>query len=241
MKLGKQIFITTVLLLVAVISCFGHIIDLETGSYFQYNAELVEVSPVVDGVLNDTPWQEVRGLGEMEQEIMDDTQWQGSSDFDGSFVAVWRRGFLYIAIRLTDDHLETHDTKLSQQDHLVVYLDPDHNGHKSDLYRYNLPVGENDRLFPAPLTAVAWGDDGQSCELMFNLGHLADKGNSVGFWIYYNDVDEGRLRHRISWGPAGYTIDDQLLPDLVFVAKIEPNRDHKILQWGQIKSLLGTD
>ena len=94
MKLRKQIFIAATLLFVAVTSCFAHIMNLENGSKFQYNAELVEVSPVVDGIVNDTPWQEVRGLAKMEQEIMGDKHWRGSSYFNGSFVAVWRRGFL---------------------------------------------------------------------------------------------------------------------------------------------------
>ena len=76
---------------------------------------------------------------------------------------------------------------------------------------------------------------------MFNIGQLADKGNSVGFWIYYNDVDAGYLRHSVSWGPSGHTIEDESYADLVFVAKDKPNTNPNILQWGQMKSLLGTD
>lgn len=237
MKPKKWISTTTILLLVAASVSFAHIIDSETGLNFRYNAELVEVSPVIDGVLNDTPWHESGILGEMEQEVIYDLQWQESSDFTGLFTGVWRSGFLYIAVQLSDDHVENHGAKLSQKDHLVVYLDADHSGHKSELYRYDLPVGEDERQpFAPPLRAVAWGDDGQSCELMFYLGDIAEKGSTVGFWICYNDVDNGRLEHRISWGPPGYTDNNLSLPDLVFTAKLKPNTNQKILQWGRIKS-----
>ncbi|MDE0300046.1 MAG: hypothetical protein OXN17_15535 [Candidatus Poribacteria bacterium] len=237
MKSGKAISTIALLSLVAVPAGFAHIINLESGLKFQYSAELVEVSPVIDGILNDTPWHETGIPGKMEQEVIYDEQWQESSDFTGLFTGVWRSGFLYIAVQLTDDHVENFGAKLSEKDHLVVYLDPDHSGHKSDLYRYDLPVGEDERQsFVPPLRSVAWGDDGLSCELMFYLGDIAEKGNSVGFWIYYNDVDNGRLEHRISWGPPGYTYDDLSLPDLVFTAKLKPHSNQKILQWGRIKS-----
>ena len=237
MKLGSLISTSVIVLLAAVSAGFGHIINPDNGLTFRYNAELVEVSPVIDGLLNDTPWQETAIPGKMDQEIVNDEQWQESSDFTGWFAGVWRSGFLYIAVQLSDDHVETHGTKLSLKDHLVVYLDPDHSGHKSELYRYDLLVGEDEQQsFVPPLRSVAWGDDGESCELMFNLGNIAEKGNTVGFWIYYNDVDNGRPEHRISWGPPGYTEDDLSLPDLVFTAKLKPNTNQKVLQWGRIKS-----
>lgn len=237
MKLGNLISTAVILSLAAVSGGFAHITDPESGLKFQYYAELVEVSPVIDGVLDDTPWHETGLPAKMEQEANYDEQWQESSDFTGLFTGVWRSGFLYIAVQLTDDHVENHGAKLSEKDHLVIYLDPDHSGHKSELYRYDLPVGEDDQqLFVPPLRSVAWGDDGQSCELMFSLGDIAEKGNSIGFWIYYNDVDNGRMEHQISWGPPGYTDDNLSLPDLVFTAKLKPNTNQKILQWGRIKS-----
>ncbi len=237
MKFGRQISTIAVLLAVAVSSSSSHIVNLETGSNFQYNAELVEVAPLIDGFLNDTPWQNVEEA-EMEQESMENRKWQNTSDFNGSFIGVWRNGFLYIAVRLTDNNIDTHKTKLSYQDHLVIYLDSDHNGHKSEQYRYNLPVGQNNQTFPStPLTAIAWGNDGESCELMFNLGHIARKGNAIGFWLYYNDVDAGRIRQQVSWGPPGHTVDEEFLPDLVFATNINAGANHKVLQWGRVKSL----
>lgn len=237
MKPASLISTSVIILIVAASASFAHIINPETGLKFRYNAELVEVSPVIDGVLNDTPWHETGIPGKMDQEVVYDQQWLESSDFTGVFAGVWRSGFLYIAIQMSDDQVENHGAKLSEKDHLVVYLDPDHSGHKSDLYRYDLPVGDDEhQSFDPPLRAVAWGDDGQSCELMFNLGDIAEKGNTIGFWIYYNDVDNGNLEHRISWGPPGYTDDDLSLPDLVFTAKLKPNVNQKVLQWGRIKS-----
>lgn len=237
MKLGNLISTSVMILLGVVSASLAHIINPENGLNFRYNAELVEVSPVIDGVLNDTPWHEIGIPGKMDQEVVYDQQWQESSDFTGWFAGVWRNGFLYIGVQLTDDYVENHGAKLSEKDHLTVYLDPDHSGHKSELYRYDFPVGEDEQQsFVPPLKSVAWGDDGESCELMFNLEDIVEKGNTVGFWIYYNDVDNGRLEHRISWGPPGYTDDDLSLPDLVFTAKLKPNTNQKVLQWGRIKS-----
>ena len=182
MKPGKLISTSVIILLVAASACFAHIINPDSGLKFRYNAELAEVSPVIDGVLNDTPWHESGIPGKMDQEIVYDQQWQESSDFTGWFAGVWRSGFLYIAVQLSDDHVENHGAKLSEKDHLVVYLDPDHSGHKSELYRYDLPVGEDEQQsFAPPLRTVAWGDDGQSCELTFNLGDIAEKGIRLDF------------------------------------------------------------
>jgi hypothetical protein len=89
----------------------------------------------------------------------------------------------------------------------------------------------------SPLTRVAWGNDGQTCELSFRLGDLARKGNVIGFDITYNDVDNGQLQHKIGWAPEGYTEEDEFLPDLIFTARIEPNKQQKLVQWGRIKSL----
>ena len=62
-----------------------------------------------------------------------------SSDFQGTFAAVWRNASLYIAIELTDDQIETAHEKVAMQDRLEVYIDTGHSGQQSDLYRYTLP------------------------------------------------------------------------------------------------------
>jgi hypothetical protein len=236
MKFVKQLFPITMLLLGAASWSFAHLIDPDTGTSFQYRAELAVVAPVVDGFFDDPVWGEVTA-GKMEQDVMENKRWRSSDDFDGTFAAVWRNGFLYLAIKLTDDRVETHHEKLSRQDHLEVYLDIDHTGHKSDLYRYVIPVGRNVSLSYSPFMLIAWGNGGQSCELSFNLGHTPRKGDTIGFGIYYNDADGGRLHHRIGWGPIGLTESEESLADLVFSAKLKPNENQKAVQWGRIKSL----
>lgn len=235
MKVNKRIFVTSILLLTTVSYALGHITGRGLQN-FQYNAELAAVAPIVDGYLDDPVWEDALP-GKLEQELMNGQRWAESPDFTGSFAAVWRGGFLYIAVKLADDQLETRQAKLLREDHLILYVDPHHMGRKEDLYRYTIPIGKEAGTLKPPLTRVAWGNNGQTCELSFRLDNLAKKGNSLGFFIAYNDVDDGRLQHQIAWAPEGYTEDDEMLPDLVFTAKIEPNTQQKLIQWGRIKSL----
>jgi len=235
MNANKQIILTSLLLLTTGFYALGHLTDGELQN-FQYNAELVSVAPIVDGYLDDPVW-EVALPGKLEQELMTGQRWPESPDFTGSFAAVWRGGFLYIAIKLADDQLETQQAKVLREDHLILYIDPHHTGRREELYRYAIPIGKETGVLKQPLTRVAWGKNGQTCELSFRIDNLAKKGNSVGFIIAYNDVDGGRLQHKIAWAPEGYTEADEMLPDLVFTAKIEPNTQQKLIQWGRIKSL----
>ena len=236
MKFLKQFFLIAVFLLVTAVSSFAHLIDPDTGLSFQYRAELAVVAPVVDGFLDDPAWEGAI-LGKMEQDVIENKRWHSSDDFDGTFAAVWRNGFLYLAVKLTDNQVETHNEKLSRQDNLELYLDIDHTGHRSDLYRYVLRVGENSPPRNSPIMAIVWGSDGQSCELSFNLRQTPRKDDRIGFGIYYNDADGGSLHHKIGWGPVGLTESEDLLGDLVFVTKIKPNENQKAVQWGRIKSL----
>lgn len=235
MKVNKRILVTSILLLTTVSYALGHITGRGLQN-FQYNAELAAVAPIVDGYLDDPVWEDALP-GKLEQELMNGQRWVESPDFTGSFAAVWRGGFLYIAVKLADDQLETRQAKLLREDHLILYVDPHHMGRKEDLYRYAIPIGKETGTLKPPLTRVAWGNNGQTCELSFRLDNLVKKGNSIGFFIAYNDVDDGRLQHQIAWAPEGYTEDDERLPDLVFTAKIEPNTQQKLIQWGRIKSL----
>ena len=235
MNLNKQMLATIILLLTTMSHALGHVTGGKLQN-FQYNAELAPVAPIVDGYLDDLVWE--RAIpGKLEQDLISGERWNPSPDFTGSFAAVWRNGFLYIAIKLVDDQLETRQTKLLREDHLVLYVDPHHSGRKEDLYRYEIRIGKETGTLKAPLTRVAWGNDGQTCELSFRLDNPARKGNSIGFSIAYNDVDSGNLQHKITWGPEGYTEETDYLADLVFTAKIEPNRQQKLIQWGRIKSL----
>ncbi len=235
MCLNRQIIITISLLLMATPYALGHVTG-ENLQNFQYNAELASVAPIVDGYLDDPVW-ETAIPGKLEQDIVTGRRWAESSDFTGSFAAVWRNGFLYIAIKLTDDQLETDQTKLLLQDHLIIYLDPHHSGRKDNFYRFEIPIRNESRVLNYPLTRVEWGNNGQTCELSFRLDDIAKKGETVGFSIAYNDVDEGQQQHKIAWAPDGYTAENEFIADLVFTARIEPNKQQKLIQWGRIKSL----
>ncbi len=235
MNLNKQIIIVISFLLMTTSYALGHVTGGNLQN-FQYNAELASVAPIVDGYLDDPVW-ETAIPGKMEQDLTNGQHWAESSDFTGSFAAVWRSGFLYIAIKLTDDQLETDQTKLFLEDHLIIYLDPHHSGRKDDLYRFEIPIRNASKMLNYPLTRVEWGNNGQTCELSFRLDDIAKKGRTVGFSIAYNDVDGGQQQRKIAWAPDGYTEADEFLPDLVFTARIEPNKQQKLIQWGRLKSL----
>ena len=196
----------------------------------------LRISPVVDGFLDDPVWKDATS-GQLNQEVREENLWSGSEDFEGSFAAVWRNGFLYIAIQLTDDQVETHHEKLSLRDHLEIYLDIDHTGHKSDLYRHIIPVGQNAPPSNSPPMMVVWGSNGRSCELSVNFRYTLRKDEAIGFAIRYNDVDGGRLNHRVGWGPAGYNTLEDFLADLVFTAKMKQSENQKAMQWARIKNL----
>ena len=235
MNHNRYVFVAMSLLLTVVPYALGHV----TGSNlqnFQYNADLVAVAPIVDGYLDDPVWEKVIP-GKMNQDLITGKHLPESPDFSGSFAAVWRNGFLYVAIKITDDQLETRRAKLLREDHIILYVDPHHSGRMEDLYRYEIPIHKEMDTLKYPLTRVAWGNDGQTCELSFRLDNLARKGNSIGFWIAYHDVDSGHLQNKIGWAPEGYTEDNDYLPDLIFTAKIEPSRQQKLIQWGHIKGL----
>lgn len=233
MKLRTYMLLTGILLLAAMSYALGHLTG-EKLQNFQYNAELVPVAPIVDGYLDDPVWENVLPA-KLDQELISGLTWPESEDFTGSFKAVWRSGYLYVAVKLTDNQLETHQSKLFREDTLVIYIDPDHTGRKDERNRFEIPIGEEMNVLKDPLTMVAWGSDKQTCELSFRLNDLTDKGNSIGFSIEYNDVDSGLLQHKIAWAPAGYTEENDLLPDVVFTAKINPNTEQKLIRWGQIK------
>ena len=240
MNFNKQMLATIILLLVMVSHALGHVTGRNLQN-FQYNAELAPVAPIVDGYLDDPVWK-IAIQGKMEQDLISGERWVESPDFTGTFGAVWRNGFLYVGIKLIDDQLENRQTKLLREDHLILYVDPHHSGRAEDIYRFEIPIEKELGTLKSPLTRVAWGNDGQTCELSFRMDNLARKGNSIGFLIAYNDVDSGNLRHEIAWAPEGYTLEKNAtippnIPDLVFTARIEPTRQQKLIQWGRIKSL----
>ena len=234
-EVRKQILLVGVFLFIMVSYVLGHLTD-ENFQNFQYNAELVPVAPIVDGYLDDPVWEEAF-VGKLEQEIMRGHRWPESDDFTGSFKAVWRSGFLYIAIKIQDDQFEKYQSKLFREDKLILHIDQFHYQRKDDLPRYEIPIGMETEVLKSSLTSVAWGNDGQTCELSFRLGNIASKDTVIGFSIAYDDVDNGQLQNKIAWAPEGYTEQNDRMPDLVFTAKINPNAQQKLIRWGQIKRL----
>lgn len=225
----------SVLMFIVVSFATGHLTD-ENLENFQYNAELVSVAPIVDGYLDDPVWEDILPA-KLNQEIITGQKWQDEYDFTGSFKAVWRSGFLYVAIKIQDDQFEKHQSKLFREDRLILYVDEYHFHGKDDMHRYEIPVGIEENALKSSLTSVAWANDGQTCELRFRLGNVASKDNTIGFGISYTDVDNGQLQNKIAWAPHDYTQENPYLPDLVFTARINPNAQQKLIRWGQIKRL----
>ena len=99
------------------------------------------------------------------------------TDFTGTFGAVWRNGFLYVAIKLIDDQLENRQAKLLREDHLILYIDPHHSGREwRTSTEFKIPIEKETGTLKSPLTRVAWGNDGQTCELSFRLDNSRKKG-----------------------------------------------------------------
>ena len=232
----KKLSLCTLIILIAAGYSFARIIDPKTGAEFRYKAKLVEVAPVVDGFLDDPAWDDAISAA-LDHDVKEDRRWEESSDFKGTFAAVWRNASLYIAIELTDDQIETAHEKLSMQDRLEIYLDIGHSGQQSDLYRYTLPVGQDIIATGNPRLLVNWGNGGQSVELSFDLMQTPRKEDAISFGIYYYDVDDDRLNHKLRWGPTGQTEPAEALADLVFTANIKLNANQKAIQWGRIKQL----
>ncbi len=232
----KKLSFCILIILIAASYGSARIIDPQTGAEFKYKAKLVEVAPVVDGFLDDPAWEDATSAV-LDHDVKKDRRWAESSDFKGTFAAVWRNASLYIAVELTDDQIETAHEKLTLQDRLEIYLDVEHSGQQSDLYRYTLPVGKDIVLADSQRMLVTWGNAGQSVELSFDLGLTPKKEETISFGIYYYDMDGNRLNHQLRWGPVGQTEPEDALADLVFTANIKLDANQKAIQWGRIKKL----
>lgn len=232
----KKLFFCTLIILIAASYSSARIIDPKTGAEFKYKARLVEVAPVVDGFLDDPAWDDAISAA-LDHNVKEDRRWEDLSDFKATFAAVWRNASLYIAIELTDDQIETAHEKLTMQDRLEIYLDIGHSGQQSDLYRYTLPVGNDVMAAGNQGLLVNWGNGGQSVELSFDLMQTPRKEDTISFGIYYYDVDDDRLNHKLRWGPTGQSEPEDALADLVFTANIRLNPNQKAIQWGRIKQL----
>ena len=232
----KKLLFCTIIILIAASCISAGIIDPKTGAEFRYKARQVEVAPVIDGFLDDPVWDDAISAP-LDHDVKGDRHWGDFSDFKANFAAVWRNAFLYIAIELTDDQIETAHEKINLQDRLEIYIDTGRSGQQSDLYRYTLPVGEDIMAAGNQGFMVNWGNGGQSVELSFDLMQTPKKEDTISFGIYYYDVDDDRLNHKLRWGPTGQSEPADALADLVFTANIKLNANQKAVQWGRIKQL----
>ena len=111
MSLNKQIIVIISFLLMITPYALGHVKGGNLQN-FQYNAELAPVAPIVDGYLDDPVWEKAIP-GELTQDLITGERLPESSDFTGSFAAVWRSGFLYVAVKLIDDQIETRQREIA--------------------------------------------------------------------------------------------------------------------------------
>jgi hypothetical protein len=213
----------------------SHIVDPETGKMFLYKAQLAEVAPVVDGILDDPAWEKVE-IAKMEWESLQIQLWEDMQDFDGQFAAVWKNNSLYVAVQIKDDQIINEATT---RDSVEVYVDVENYHVRSDLYKNTIVVKENKvrrQSFWEPF--VAWDNSGQTCEMSFYLGNVPKKGVIIGFGIYYNDVDNGRQENQIGWTPERHPPGaKEQLGDLLFDMNIKTNNKRLGTTWGNIKQL----
>ena len=218
------------------ICAHSHIVDPTTGTLFLYKAQLAEVAPVVDGVIDDPAWEKAE-VAKMEWESLQIRPWEDIQDFEGQFAAVWKNNTLYLAAQIKDDQI-INDPKLKDKDSLEVYVDVENYSIRSDLYKNTIVVTENKvrQSFWEPF--VAWDNKGQICEMSFYLGNIPQKGVTIGFGIYYNDVDNGRRENQIGWTPERHPPGaKEQLGDLVFDTNIKTDNKKLGTTWGNIKTL----
>ncbi|MFQ6039486.1 MAG: sugar-binding protein [Candidatus Poribacteria bacterium] len=237
MKLRILLVLVCLSFSLAPICAQAHIVNPETGKAFLYKAQLAEVAPVVDGILDDPAWEKAE-IAKMEWESLQIRLWEDMQDFEGQFAAVWKNSTLYVAVQIKDDQI-INDLKLKSRDSLEVYVDVENYSVRSDLYKNTIVVKENKvrrQSLWAPF--VAWDNSGQTCEMSFYLGNVPKKGVTIGFGIYYNDVDNGRRENQIGWTPERNPPGaKEQLGDLLFDVNIKTDNKKLGTTWGNIKKL----
>ena len=238
MKCIRTIVLGGILSFIVVSLAFSSVTDAETGEKLSYKVELVEVAPIVDGILDDPVWEVIKSA-RLNWETFEKISWEEQEDFDTKFYAVWRDSNLYLAIQFKDDIIEQKISESHEYDRFDLYFDLDNNGYKSKRCQYTIPVNENQSNQNPSNPSISWNLQRGICELSFNLGEIPRKGTSIGFGIYYNDVDFGELESQIGWAPEGGVLpgEENRLGEFVFDSKIRPTNNKIVTQWGKIKTL----
>lgn len=238
MKGFKTLILGVFLFLIIVSLAFSFVTDAETGENLSYKVKAVDVAPIVDGILDDPVWSGIEP-NRLKWEAFDNISWNEQKDFDAQFYAVWRDSNLYLAIRFRDDIIEQKVSESLEYDSFDLYFDLENNGYRSKRYQYTIPVNENHAEQNPNNPSIFWNLQRGICELSFNLNEIPKKGKTIGFGIYYNDVDSGILENQISWAPEGGILmgEEDKLGKFVFDLKLKPDDNRTVTQWGKIKTL----
>ncbi|GHA12132.1 hypothetical protein GCM10008090_22500 [Arenicella chitinivorans] len=96
---------------------------------FAYEAPLADTTPSIDGIANDSAWQQA-DWAQIDQIILGEAP--SADDFQGRYKVVWTPDKLYLLAEITDDVvIDTHPDPLSfywDDDTLEVFIDEDKSG-----------------------------------------------------------------------------------------------------------------
>lgn len=206
----------------------------ENSKIYVYQAEKVNISPIVDGMLDEPAWQDVEKAA-LEWDILKDQQWKDAKDFKGSFAALWKGNKLYVALWLEDDHIDTSSKVPLEADSIELYIDQ--KPYAGEIERYIIISGQKRAVKePKNLTAT-WSGDGRNVEFVVELGTAPKIGETIGFDIYYNDAETSHREDQIGWTPGDNAKDGANLGELVFVESKRVREKRLSTTWGSIKTL----
>jgi len=238
MKFIKFFFLGGILSLTIINLAFSSI-EIETDGKLSYEVELVQVAPIVDGILDDPAWRNAN-YAKLEWETSENIFWNSKGDFDAQFSAVWRDSNLYLAIRFRDDIIKQRISESMEYDRFELYFDLENSGYMNKRCQYTIPVNDNNSRQDPNNPSVIWNLRKGICELSFNLGEIPRKGKIIGFGIYYKDVDFGELvENQIGWAPKEGILpgEEEKLGEFLFDSDIKPANNKIVTQWGKIKTL----
>ena len=220
---------------------------------------------VVDGKLNDEPWQFAPWHTITHEEGTQPAP--DAADATFSFAAVADNAWLYVAFRVTDDIIvinEVMGTDIHKDDSVEVYIDANHaeteayDGDDSQITigAVNMELGDieepelggtGDGPTTGTQAAVAESADGWVVESAIPLKNdkwdiIPQDGLIIGFNVHFNDDDIGGDRdHKLIWSLKD--LDDQSWQnasrfadlEFVYVELAVKPADKLSYTWGQIK------
>ena len=150
----------------------------EAGNYDAYR---ILVPPVIDGIDDDTCWQEARWarIGyDWFLESGNNPPFYNAEDFSGRFKACWTEEYLYLLVEITDDSLNDDVTDplvdYWEEDCIEIFIDQDHSGgeHRNNFNAFAYHTS------PVTGDVVDIGADGQphlfNDHIRFEVGKAGD-------------------------------------------------------------------